>query len=266
MKKIISLCLLSLFFLSLISAPLFAQEVADILILEKMIEAKGGREVLESIKDTTVTGLLHPFAFPLIGVPIRDILSIAVKIYHKEPNKFREDLEANGKMFTAQAFDGEAAWMIDSQIGIFKEPPESERENLKKLAYFHGNSYLLYPEKYGITYTYRDKKNIEEEAGIFKNLRDKLGIKDYFVLEQTFPNGNKNYLYVDFKTHLVYIILDQMGPKVEWVMVFYDYKEVDGVMFAYSMSWAFGEAAATFTFTEVIFNSGLEDSLFKMSK
>jgi len=113
-----------------------------------------------------------------------------------------------------------------------------------------------------------DKKNIEEEAGIFKNLRDKLGIKDYFVLEQTFPNGNKNYLYVDFKTHLVYIILDQMGPKVEWAMVFYDYKEVDGVMFAYSMSWAFGrtQAQATLTFTDVIFNSGLEDSLFKMSK
>jgi len=57
-----------------------------------------------------------------------------------------------------------------------------------------------------------------------------------------------------------------MGPKVEWVMVFYDYKEVDGVMFAYSISWAFGEYGATLTFTEVILNSGLEDSLFKMSK
>jgi hypothetical protein len=184
MKKLFSLSILSLFLLISIASLGFSQKTSD--ILEKMIEAQGGREVLESIKDTTVTGLLHPFSFPLLGVPIRDVLSITAKIYHKEPNKFRIDLEANGKMFTAQAFDGEVAWMSDPKIGIVKELPESERENLKKLAYFHGNSYLLYPEKYGITYTYRGKKNIEEEVGIFKNLIDKLGFKDYFVLEQTF--------------------------------------------------------------------------------
>ena len=133
MKKIFSLCLLSLFFLSLISTPLFAQEVAD--ILEKMVEAKGGKKVLESIKDTTMSGF---WEFTHLGIKNKiDVkpLSIPMKFYHKEPNKFLLSFEEVGKVTTAQAFDGETAWMVNSQTGIAKE--ESSEELKKSPLYWN---------------------------------------------------------------------------------------------------------------------------------
>jgi len=54
MKRYFSLCLLALFLLGLVTSPGLSQKASD--ILEKMIEAQGGRKVLEGIKDTTMSG------------------------------------------------------------------------------------------------------------------------------------------------------------------------------------------------------------------
>ena len=57
MKKIFSLCLLGIFVLGLLSSPSFGEDVGE--ILKKMIDAQGGRKVLEGIKDTTITGAIE---------------------------------------------------------------------------------------------------------------------------------------------------------------------------------------------------------------
>jgi outer membrane lipoprotein-sorting protein len=224
----------------------FGQKATD--ILEKVIEARGGKKVLESIKDTSMSGFWE-FTHKWIKnkMDVKPV-SMPMKFYHKEPNKFRLDTERRGKKATMQAFDGETTWKINHQTGIAEEELSEEFKKLALIQAFNfGNSALLHPEKYGITYTYKGKKNIEIEG------------KDYFVLEQTFSNGYKASLYVDSKTYLIFIV------EAEWSMVFYDYKKIDGVMFAHSVSFI-REQFYNLTFTEVKFNSGLEDSLFKMSK
>lgn len=259
MNKIFSLCLLSLFLLSLMASPGFSQKATD--ILEKVIEARGGKKVLESIKDTTMSGF---WEFTHLGIKNKiDVkpLSIPMKFYHKEPNKFLLSFEEVGKVTTAQAFDGETAWMVNSQTGIAKEESSEELKKLAMIQAFNfGNSALLHPEKYGITYTYKGKENIgAEKKEWIEYIIDLIGIKDYFVLEQFFPDGNKVSLYVDSKTYLIFLV------EAEWHIYFYDYKKIDGVMFAHSVSFI-REQFYNLTFTEVKFNSGLEDSLFKMSK
>jgi len=244
-KKILLFCLLSFFLLNLLTSPGYSQKASD--ILDKMIDAQGGREVLGRIKDTTFSGSIEIIA---MGA------SASVTVYHKESNKMRVDMEIMGMVITL-AFDGETAWMINPGTGSTEEMPGKDAEDFKRDAYDHGYSALLYPEKYSITYVYKGKEKIED--------------KDYFVLEQILPDGHKKTLYIDSKTYLTFkikdITLNDSGVEVEEEEFRSDYKKVDGVMFYHSITiFEDGGESEKITVTNVRFNTGLEDSLFKMSK
>lgn len=243
MKKGFSLCLLGIFLLGLVISSGHSQTANE--ILEKMIEAQGGRKALEKIKDTTVSGSVEMIQFNM---------SASITIYMKEPNMMRADIEVMGMMIT-QAYDGKTAWAINPQTGSTEKMPEQQAEYTKRQAL--GNDALLHPEKYGITYTYKGKEKIED--------------KDYLVLEQTFSDGFKATHYVNPDTYLAYKTkapeLNQMGIEVESETFMSNYKKVDGLMVAHSITtYQDGEEYTKMTITEVKFNSGLEDSLFKMSE
>jgi len=201
-------------------------------ILEKMIEAQGGRKVLENIKDTTISSWQK----------IQSGGIMTMTTYKKEPNKMRKDLEYKdllskipiekredviklmGNMVKPYAFDGEIAWTNDLFIGTNREvQTEADKEILKREAL--GYSALLHPEKYGITYTYKGKEEIED--------------KDYFVLEQTLSDGLKTTQYVDTETYLIYktkyAYFPPSGEKLEQETFMSDYKKVDGVMIPHSL-------------------------------
>jgi len=247
MKRILSLCILSIFLLSLTASPGFSQKAAD--ILEKMVEALGGRKVLENIKDTTLSGSAE-----VMGA------SLTVTIYKKEPNKLRRDMDIMGTRLI-NAYDGEIAW----SAGPFGQPPHEDAGRMAEetKASAQGDAYaaLLHPEKYGITYALKGKEKIEG--------------KEYFVLEQILPGGFKTILktiqYVDTETYLIYkyknIFLNSKGVEVTDESFVSDYKKVDGTMIPHSLTVPMeGQAPFKLTITKVVFNMGLEDSLFKMSK
>lgn len=242
MKKNFSLSLLSLFLLCLAVSSGFGDQAPK--ILEKMIEAQGGRKVLSSIKDTTLSGSMEMIQMSISG---------SLTMYHKEPNKMRLDGEVMGTVFT-QAYDGETAWMVNPQTGNTEELTDKLAEEVKREAL--GNDSLLHPEKFGITYASKGKEKIEG--------------KDYHLLEQTFSDGHTATLYIDPDTYLTFKTkakaMNQMGIEVEAETFFSDYKKVDGVMLPHSLTiLQDGEEFMKMTITEVTFNSGLEDSLFKMN-
>ena len=243
MKKIFSACILSLFLLSLITSPGLSQEASD--ILKKMVEAQGGKKVLEKIKDMTLSGTLEMTQMGMTG---------SMTWYKKEPNKVRMDMELMGIIIT-QAYDGETAWWVNPQTGSSEEVPELQAEDMKRMAL--GIDAFLYPEKYGISFAYKGKEKIEE--------------KEYLVLEQTFSDGHKATIYIDPKTYLAYktksTTVNQMGVEVEQETFESDFKKVNGMTIPYSIIiFQDGEEFMKLTFTEVNYNSGLEDSLFKMSE
>ena len=65
MKKIFSLCLLGFFLFSLMVSPGLSQKASD--ILEKMIDAQGGRKNLEKVKDMTLTGSMELITMGMSG-------------------------------------------------------------------------------------------------------------------------------------------------------------------------------------------------------
>ena len=242
MKRIFSLSVLSLLLISLtILAPCQTTEE----VVEKMIQAQGGRDILAKIKDSTFTGTIEMIQMGVTGT---------ASMHQKEPNMMRMDAEVMGMTYT-QAFDGEKAWIRNPQTGSAEEMPEKFAVYMKREAM--GNDALLNPQKYGITFNYTGKEKIEE--------------KDYLVLEQTYSDGFKATLYLDPETYLIYktkgLALNQMEVEVEQETFLSDYKEVEGVMFPHTItSYQDGEEFITITITEVSFNTGLEDSFFKMSE
>ena len=242
MKRATSVCVLSLLLISFLAIPAKSQSAPD--ILEKMIDAMGGRKALEKIKDTTISGSME---LTQMG------LNATMTIYQKEPNKSRFDIEVMGMMIT-QAFDGEVAWAVNPQTGMTEEMPADQAEYMKRQSL--GNVVFLDPKKMGITFSYKGKENIEG--------------KDYFVLEQAYADGYKSTLHIDPDTHLAFkgtgLTLNNMGVEVEAETFFSDYKKVDGIMTAHTLvSNQDGEEFMTLTITEVKFNSALEDSLFSMN-
>lgn len=240
MKKIFSLCLLGVFCYGLMISPGLGQEASD--ILEKMIEAQGGRKLLGNVKDTTMVGTLD---IAMVG------MSGSLTMYQKEPNMMRMDMEMMGMVIT-QAYDGVTAWGTNPQTGAVEEMPADQAENVIRQAY--GNDILLNPDKHGVTYTLKGKENLDG--------------KDYYVLEQTFPDGFSLTMYIDSESYLPFkavSTVNQMGIEAEAETFLSDWRKVDGMMVSFSLRILYdGEEAVTMTFTEVKFNTGIEDSFFKM--
>lgn len=241
MKRALSLSLLGFFLLSLMTSPGFSQKAAD--ILEKMIEAQGGRKVLETIKDLTLSGSVEAMG-----------ISATLTWYKKEPNRMRMDMEIMGTMMT-QGFDGEISWT--TELGSQKPREETGRMAAEAKSDAQGYAAILHPEKYRITYVLKGQEKMEGNA--------------YFVLEQTIPGGVKTTQYVDAKTYLLYkseyASINNKGVAYKTEMFITDYKKVDGVMVPHLLKIPDGSGETMkVTVTKVSFNTGLEDSLFKMKK
>jgi outer membrane lipoprotein-sorting protein len=240
MKRIISFGLFVFFLLGLVTAPAFCQTGDE--IVEKMIEALGGRKVLEGFKDMTLNASVE-----LISMG----LNATITNYLKEPNLSRTDISVMGMVIT-QAFDGNTAWMINPQTGAVEDMPEeaqvyARRDNL-------GNTALLNPKKFGITFSYKGKEKIED--------------KEYLVLQQAFNDGFISTMYLDPVTYLSFKVmsksLNNMMMEVDQESFPSEYKKVQGIMVPHSVTvFQDGEKFMTSTVTAVKINTGLEDSLFK---
>lgn len=239
MKRLLSITLAGLLLVTLLFTPGSAQTAEQ--ILKKMIEVQGGKKLFESIKDITITGSIE---LPMQGI------SGTITVYKKEPDKRRLDFEVMGMVIT-RAYDGQIGWYTDPQTGSIEEMgeemlTEARRQAMPIVA-------IVYPEKYGMSYAYQGKETIEG--------------KDYFILEETYPDGYKATLYIDTGTYLIYkqkVKVMQMGVEVEVEEYSSDYKKLNGMMIAHSMvSYMGGEEAQNITINEVKINTGLDDALFK---
>jgi len=212
----------------------------------KWIEAQGGAKALEAIKDTTINGTME-----LIQMG----LSANFTLYQKEPNKMRIDIEIMGMNIT-QVFDGERAWFTNPQTGNIEEMPETQSREFARQAM--GNDSLLHPEKYGITYTFKGKEKINDV--------------EYLVMQQTFSDGTVVDVYIDPKTYLSVktkgkTINSLTGLPVEAETFQSDYKKIDGTLIPHQMTTYYdGQEFQRMTITRVVYNTGLDDSLFIIRK
>jgi outer membrane lipoprotein-sorting protein len=244
MKKRIALILTGCLLVGTFAASGYGQTARE--VLDKMIQAQGGRKVLESIKDSTIVGTLEMVQMGFSGT---------ITIYQKEPNKMRMDMDLNVQGMTmtiTQAFDGVKGWVTNPQTGS-QELTGKQNEDMQRQAL--GNDSLLNPEKYGIAFAVKGK--------------EKIGDKDYLVLEETYKDGEKITMYLDPATYLVYKTrgksTDQSGAEIESETIMSDYRKVGEATVAHAMTiYQNGAEFIRMAFTKVTMNPGLDDALFKM--
>lgn len=214
-------------------------------VVDKLIAAMGGRKVLESIKDTTISGTVEIVQYGR---------TLPMTIYQKEPNKVRADFtltEAN--MTFIQAFNGEKGWITDPQTGAVEEMPESQAKELARRA--GETSALLHPQKAGVAYALKPRAVLEG--------------KDYIVLEQTWPDGHKITFFLDPETSLPYKTetrtLDESGAEVDAEIYSFNYQKVSGTMVAFSARiLTNGTESRRTTLAAVTYNTNLDDALFTL--
>jgi predicted Zn-dependent peptidase len=163
------------------------------------------------------------------------------------PNKEAMKLEAQGMVFTSSYFDGTKGAEKNMQTGE-KTMTDAEIAAKKKSAGF-------FPEMFykttGMTY---ELKGIET-----------INNKDYYVLA-TNDGESQRFDYYDVTTYMKYKTLSisqQGGETAEITVMFDDYREVNGLMIPYKLVQVIGEMSLEGTVKEVLFNSKIDDSLFK---
>lgn len=225
------------------AAPSFGQDVQK--VLDKMIEAQGGRKAIQAAQDTTMTGTMELIPMGLTGSFTR---------YQKEPDKFRQDIEVMGMVIT-QAYDGKTAWMINPQTGAAEELPEAMAKSMVRES--QGNDALLDPAKVGITYKLLPNETVN-------------GVS-YVVLQQVMKDGYASTLLLDPKTYLPAITrgksMNQAGAEVDSETTLSDYRKVGDLMVPHQISVKQeGTDYVRLAISKVTYNTGLQDSFFQMSK
>lgn len=237
------LCILSLALVGLLRIPASGQTMDE--IRNAMIKAQGGKAVIEKIKDMTVTGVIE--------VPQQD-LNVSFIQYKKEPDKRRIEMKVMGTV-QVQGFDGERAWEMDPLTKTAIEIPGKDAVDIKRGSL--ALSWILNPEKSGISLVLKGKEKIDG--------------KDYFVIEQIYSGGDKETLYVNSETFLIFkiksSILDEMMVEVETETNLTDYKSVGGYVMAHKLiSFLHGKEYMRLIYKKVKLNTGLNNSLFMVLK
>ncbi len=208
-------------------------------ILDKFVEALGGKAAMEKFSSRVVKG---SFEIPAMGV------AASSEISAKTPNKWILVIDIPGFGFVRQGYDGSAGWAEDPQSGL-RDLAGAELAAMKRSAEFNQPLKLkeLYP-----TITVKGK--------------GKVGDREAYILEATPPEGSLEKMYFDTQTNLLIkadIEAESPQGKMPFEVTFEDYKEVDGVKLAHTMRRSSPAISFVMKIDEVKHDVPIEDDKFK---
>jgi predicted Zn-dependent peptidase len=196
--------------------------------------AKKMKKIKSISKETSITIPGAPMTLKLTEVNVA-------------PNKEAMKLEAQGMVFQSSYFDGTKGAEKNMQTGE-KTMTDAEIAAKKKSPGF-------FPEM-----AYKTSGMVYELKGI-----ETINNKDYYVLA-TNDGESQRFDYYDVTTYMKYktnSISQQGGESAEITVMYDDYREVNGLMIPYKLVQVIGEMSLEGTVKEVLFNSKIDDSLFK---
>jgi outer membrane lipoprotein-sorting protein len=228
-------------------APQAAQaQTADELI-EKNLQAKGGREKLKAVQTLRMTGKMN------VGPGAEAPFTLELK----RPNRGRIEFTLQG-MTGIQGYDGTTGWMVMPFLGK-KDPETMAAEDLKTME----NQF----DFEGPLVDYKAKGHQVELVG-----KEEVEGAPVYRLKVTKKNGDISNLFLDGEYFLE--IRDeskvtQRGQEVEIISTFGDYKPVDGLVFAHSLSVqpkGIPAPPQVLTIEKIEVNPDLADDRFTMPK
>jgi len=217
-------------------------------VVEKHLAALGGREALSKLTSRKATGTMT------ISTPMGD-LSGPLEMSAKSPNKMRAIIRVDltalggpGEMVIDQLFDGTTGWMLNSLQGDTQMTGD-QLEGAKN-AYFP--SPLLNYKEAGANVALEPSQKVNE--------------RDAIVLLYTPKSGQPSRMFFDAETFLLVrtvtkVTTPQTG-EVEQISEPSDYRSVDGLKVAFTITQSAADQNVTMRFTKTENNVPIDDSMF----
>ncbi|MCK5168288.1 MAG: insulinase family protein [Bacteroidales bacterium] len=216
------------------AAKLIPEGITEETVLEKYLEAIGGRDSLEKIQDITMVATTN-----MNGMEIKQ------KTYKKTPNKYAMIMSMNGNVMMQQSFNGERGIMKGFQGE--KEIIGEDLENLKIDAAL--NAELNYKDL-GVQVTLEAIESVNESEA--------------YKLKIVNPTGQTTFDYYDIKSGLkVQSKQTTIAPQGEFTQMqsYSDYQEINGVKFPFMVKIS-GIQNMELKVDSISINTDLSDDLF----
>jgi len=217
-------------------------------IVEKHLAAVGGRAALSKLTSQVATGTV---AISAQGADIGGSIEISKKAPNKSRTLMKLDLSAlgAGEMIVDQRCDGKSAFASNNLQGD-REITGSQLQNMLNASF---PSPLL---------TYKEAGGKVELQG-----QDKAGRRPAFVLLYTPKAGPASKLFIDAETFLVARTVTTLdvpaaGGVAEQTTDVSDYRVVDGVKTAFSVTVTGTAQTVSITLSKVEFNMPIDDAIF----
>lgn len=205
-------------------------------ILEKNIEATGGKAAYEAQKSQIVSGDIT-----VLGAGLKGTMTTFSK-----GNKILVVTQIAGIGTQKQAFDGKVAWSQD-QINGLRKLAGPEKDAMERSA---TSSTINWKSFY---------KSVTLDG------KEKVGDRDTYVVTMVPKTGEPIKSYYDAETFMVLrtktTVKSQQGTS-ETDMAFSDYKDEGGVKIAHKMTLSMGPAQIEIVITKVQNNVKIDDAKF----
>ncbi|MBI9071249.1 MAG: insulinase family protein [Melioribacteraceae bacterium] len=205
-------------------------------VIDSYIDAIGGKEKVSAINDVK-----------MVMKGSVQTMEMSITIWKKAPNMVKSLVEV-GAMKQTTVFDGEHG--KSSAMGQEKVFEGKELEEMKITSVINPELKL---DEYGVK---------SELTGL-----ETIDGKDAYKIVFELPTGKKTTSYFDAETFLkikeVSTLDSPQGPITQQA-VFADYKDINGVKFPSTVSQQFGPQSIQLKVELVEYNTGLEDSMFKV--
>lgn len=218
------------------SAKKLSSDITPEVVLDKYINAIGGKEKLLSIKDKKM----------VMKGKIQG-LDLTIELYQKLPNKLYQLLDA-GVMKQETWFDGTVG--KTSGMGQEMKIEGDELEALKSQAYMN------------LELDYKTLNIIPELTGI-----ETFDGKDFYRIKFTMNNQKSFTRYYDVESGLLSRMvtsIDTPQGSFTQTTVFDDYKDVSGVKFPFKLTQGMAGQNVTLDVTLLEVNTNLDDSIFQV--
>ncbi|MCL6267508.1 M16 family metallopeptidase [Flagellimonas myxillae] len=200
-------------------------------ILEKYMEAVGGKSKLEGVE-----------SYALTAEAVMQGMTLELEMKKTTSSQFMQDIKVMGNSVQKQVLDGDKGYTIAQ--GQRKDLTPEEIERIKEeSAAFPELNYLL-------------------AGGITIDGVEQVGDKKAYKLKIT----DKKYCFYDTETGLklqVVSIEDVQGQAMNNTLVFEDYREVSGIKFPFKMVQTFGPQVFDFVVKDIKVNEGVAPSDFE---
>jgi hypothetical protein len=208
-------------------------------ILDKYIQAIGGRQALEKITSRTIKGTFEITSIGLKG---------EIEIYSKAPNKFVTIQNIPGIGVVRDGYDGQIAWSENPMMGL-REKSGGELAAVVLQADFYA------PLKMKQRYPKLELKG-----------KEKVGDRETWVILATPSSGASVTLYYDVQTGLQARVERELEtPQGQFSIqtTMEDYRDVDGVKLPFTTYEESSVAKAVVKLTEIKSNVPIDDAKFK---